>query len=230
MSDRAADLDDELRDDESSVASLLGDFYRGEMDRTVNWRGRLDQTTNWAVTIMAAILTWVFTSADNPHYILLIGIGTVAIFHWIETHRYRMYDVWRARIRLVEQDVFAPLLDPDVGNEHEEWRSELAEDLRRPALKISLGEAFARRLRRVYLPLLYILLAAWGVRITAFAPEQGPIAAASIEGVPGVAVLGIVVAFYVVWTAIAFWPRERKAMGEVYHREKVGEWKEDRSE
>lgn len=227
MDREPSDVGDELGSDVGSLSSLLGDFYRGEMDRMTSWRGRLDTTTNWAVTIMAAILTWVFSSPDNPHYLLLIGMGAVGVFHAIETKRYRMYDVWRSRVRLMEQDVFAPTFAPDVDVEHGDWRHELATDLRRPALKVPLLEAYQRRLRRVYLPLLYVLLAAWLVRIAAFSPSQGAIQAASAEGVPGVVILAAVGTVYAAWTALAFWPRERKAMGELHEVRKEGEWKEE---
>ncbi|ELZ18002.1 hypothetical protein C477_12377 [Haloterrigena salina JCM 13891] len=38
------------------------------------WRERLDQTTYWAIVIMSAILTWTFSSRNNPHYVLLLGV------------------------------------------------------------------------------------------------------------------------------------------------------------
>jgi uncharacterized membrane protein len=56
------------------VSLTLTELYRGERDRVTTWRGRLDQTTNWTVTIIAAMLTWVFSSPENPHYLLLIGM------------------------------------------------------------------------------------------------------------------------------------------------------------
>ena len=38
---------------------------------------------------MAAILTWAFSSAHNPHYIVLIVIVVVTVFLGIEARRYR---------------------------------------------------------------------------------------------------------------------------------------------
>lgn len=214
-------------DSTDGVPPFLLDLYRGELDRVTTWRGRLDQTINWAVTIMAAVLTWVFSSPDNPHYLLLIGMLTVMIFHVVETRRYRAYDVFRARVRLIEEDVFAAALDPTEGVEHEEWRAELAADLRRPALKTSFGEASARRLRRVYLPLLVVLLAAWVTRITVFTPDEGPLASAAVVGVPGIVVVATVALAYLAAIGFAYWPRERQAKGELYERDKEGEWKDE---
>ncbi|WP_123535643.1 DUF2270 domain-containing protein [Halosimplex salinum] len=224
--DDSETLGDLLERVEENLPSLLGHMYRGEMDRANTWRGRLDQTTNWAVTIMAALLTFVFTSPDNPHYLLLIGMVTVEVFHVVDTRRYLTYDVWRSRVRLLEEDVFAAAVDPDSGIEHADWQRELGKDLRRPALKTPLPEAFARRLRRIYLPLLLVLLAAWIARITVFASDSGPLAAAAIVGIPGAVVIGAVAVCFLAAIFVAYRPRDRQAMGELYERDKQGEWKE----
>lgn len=76
---------DEPNDD---VPSVLTSLYRGEIDRVTTWRGRLDKTTNWTVTIIAAVLTWVFSSPDDPHYLLLAGMLAVMTFHLVKTRRY----------------------------------------------------------------------------------------------------------------------------------------------
>ncbi len=209
----------------ADVPSYLAHLYRGELDRATSWRGRLDQTVNWAVTIIAALLTWVFSSPDNPHYLLLIGMLAVALFHFVETRRYRAYDAWRARVRLIEADVFANALDPAEGVQHADWRAELGSDLRRPALKTPFLEAYARRLRRIYLPLLFVLLAAWIVRLTAFPRDSRPIAAAAIEGVPGTVVVVLVAVFYLGATGLAAWPIERRATGELRENGREGDWK-----
>ena len=225
MSARSDGGDETAEKPIDGVPTTLTELYRGEIDRTTNWRGRLDQTTNWTVTIIAAVLTWVFSNPDNPHYLLLIGMLTVMTFHIIETRRYRRYDVWRARIRLLERDVFAAAIHPDDNADHDDWRSELGTDLRRPALKMPFIEAYARRYRRVYLPLQTVLLVAWVVRITVFSAEAGPIATAGVVGVPGEVVIAVVGLAYFGTGAIMAWPRERKATGEMYDRDKEGDWK-----
>ena len=68
------EIGSEMVDQSTGLGSVMAHAYRGEMDQATTWRQRLDQTTTWAVTIIAAILTWAFTNADNPHYILLIGV------------------------------------------------------------------------------------------------------------------------------------------------------------
>jgi uncharacterized membrane protein len=225
MSTRS-DSDDETAEKPiDDVSSTLTELYRGEIDRVTTWRGRLDQTTNWAVTIIAAVLTWVFSSPDNPHYLLLIGMLMVMTFHIVETRRYRRYDVWRARIRLLERNVFAATIHPEAHADHQDWRSELGTDLRRPALKIPFIEAYARRYRRVYLSLQTVLLVAWIVRLTVFSTEAGPIATAGVVSVPGEVVIAVVGIAYLGTAAIMAWPRDRKATGEMYDRDKEGDWK-----
>lgn len=214
-------------EDPSSLYALMGHFYRGEMDRMTTWRGRLDQTTYWAVTIVAAVLTWAFSSADNPHYIILIGMVTLVVFLLFETRRYRAYDVWRSRVRVLEEDLFATVFDPEAEAVHEDWRAELSEDLRRPALKVSLLEAVSRRLRRVYLGLLAVMLAAWLFRITAFEPREPWTTTAAFPGVPGTVVVAVVGVFYLLAVGLAFLPLDRQAMGEFHERDAEGEWKDE---
>jgi uncharacterized membrane protein len=219
------DLGDEVAADVSEMSSVLGDAYRGELDRETTWRERLDQTTTWAVTVMAAILTWAFSSPDNPHYVILVGVLAVGLFLLIEARRYRDYDVYRSRVRLFQENLLADALDPSRESEHEDWRSELSGDYRDPTMKITMLEAVANRLRRIYLALVTVLLLAWLFRITAYVGETGVVETASIGALPGVLVLGIVAAFYGTVLVIVLWPHERQAKGEFGNRE-VGDWKE----
>ncbi|WP_299331039.1 DUF2270 domain-containing protein, partial [Haloplanus sp.] len=165
-------------------------LYRGEIHRMTLWRERLDRTTNWAVLLLAAILTWAFTNASNPHYVLLIGNLAVGLFLIIEARRYRAYDMWRSRVRTLQRNVFAIGLDP-TREPADDWRRRLASDYHQPALKISTEEAVAHRLRRVYLPLLAILNAAWVLRVTSFGPARWP-ASAAVGMIPGLVVTGVV--------------------------------------
>ena len=215
----------EMVDDSTGLGSVMAHAYRGEIDRVGTWRQRLDETTTWAVTLMAAILTWAFSSTDNPHYILLIGIVVVTIFLGIEARRYRDYDVFRSRARVIQENLFANALDPSQGTENHDWRAELSRDYRRPTLKVSVYEAVANRLRRVYLALLSVLLIAWIFRITAFVPRQDWLTTAGIARLPGIVVVAVVGVFYVVLLGVTFWPHERHAKGE-FHDEDPEELKE----
>ncbi len=235
MSDIPSDFDPESRkereiagraaDDESDFLSLMGHMYRGEVGRTTSWRARLDRTTNWAVIITATLLTWAFSSESRPHYILLVGMVMVSVFLGIEARRYQTYDIWRSRVRMIEENVFANLLEPE-GVEHTNWRELLSDDLRKPKIKTPNFEAISRRLRRIYLPLLTVLLAAWIVKLIVFPTTQNKfIREASLGGIPGILIILIVILFYISIFIIAFWPKSRYAKGEFKKTKKPGKWK-----
>ncbi|WP_323172206.1 DUF2270 domain-containing protein [Natrialba sp. PRR66] len=219
------ELGNEIDTEISTMSAVLGDTYRGELDRETTWRSRLDQTTTWSVTVMAAILTWAFSSADNPHYIILIAVLVVTTFLMIEARRYRDYDVYRSRVRLIQQNLIANALDPSSELEHEDWRQKLSNDYRTPTVKITLLEALRNRLRRIYLALLLVLLLAWVFRITAFATGDGFLTVASVGTLSGTVVTGLVGVFYSLVLVVSLWPREREAMGE-FRGGDAGEWKE----
>lgn len=196
-------LTEEVGNDSDSLLAMLGHFYRGEVERTVSWRTRLDQTTNWSVVLMAAILTFVFSSENNPHYVLLIGALAVAAFLIIESQRYQEYDAWRYRVRLIQRHYIANITDRDQSPEPE-WRDKLARDLREPTFEISRLRAITHRLKRVYLLLLTVLLAAWVLRITVFDDSTWS-EAASIANIPGVVIVAVVGLLYLALCGLALW-------------------------
>jgi uncharacterized membrane protein len=234
MSDKSDEFDPEARDqreigremvDQSTgLGSVMAHFYRGEMDRETTWRQRLDQTTTWAVTVIAAILTYAFSSSGTSHAILLAGMVITTLFLGIEARRYQDYDIYRARIRMIQENLFANALDPAAGVEHNDWRRELSDDLRHPAVKVPYREAVHRRLRRVYLALLVLLLAAWIFRITVLSSKPW-LDSAAFGTIPGSVIIGAVVLFYLAAFAVTHWPLERQAKGEFDKREE-GTWKD----
>ncbi|TKX75864.1 DUF2270 domain-containing protein [Halorubrum sp. GN11_10-6_MGM] len=215
----------EAATDRSDFLSLMAHTYRGELGRTSSWRTRIDRTTNWAVVVTASLLTWTFSSESRPHYVLLIGLVMLSVFLGIETRRYRTFDVWRSRVRLLEENVFANALDPE-GVEQSNWRGLLSEDLREPTIKMPTVEAVSRRLRRVYAPLFAVLVAAWVVRLTVFTPSgNGVVATAAVGAVPGALVLAGVAAFSLVALALTLRRAPRRAKGEMQAAETADEWK-----
>ncbi|MFD1514332.1 DUF2270 domain-containing protein [Halomarina rubra] len=202
-----------LLDVEMGPSSALAHLYRGEVHRMKLWRERLDKTTNWAVIVLAALLTFAFTNQENPHYVLLIGNAAVALFLVIEARRYRAYDIWRSRVRYLQQSVWAPGLDPERDVDPD-WRHELAEDYVNPTMKITAEEAVAHRLRRVYLPLFAILNGAWVLRVTSFSAVGWP-ASADIGMLPGATVTAVVALAFLGCVVVAFRPRIWHATGEL---------------
>lgn len=219
-------LGESVAGDPSSMTGMLGHFYRGQMSRVTTWRSRLDQTSYWAVTLLAALLTWVFSSQNNPHYLLLLAMSAMVVFLVVETRRYRAYDVWRERVRLLERDLFAQMFDPDEDLPHPDWRQRLAADLRSPAVKTPMRVALARRLRRIYFPLLLVVLIAWLVRITVFQPTETWRTTAGIFGIPGVAVVAGVGLFYLAVTGIVIYSVVTRGESEFHERERTDPWRE----
>ncbi|MFC5972517.1 DUF2270 domain-containing protein [Halomarina salina] len=227
--DGAADDPDEevaadVADDAEALLSALPHYYRGEVSQANTTLDRIDQTTNWAITLIAALLSIVFSSDDMPAYLLLVGLVVLGVFLVYETRRYRFYDLYRARVRMIQENVFANVLDP-VGAQHTAWREELGEDLRYPTFKVSNWEALSRRIRRIYGLLFGVLGISWLAKVTLFAGDGRWLEAAALPGVPGIAVTAFLGAFYLGLVALAVWPSEREAKGEI-HGERPGEWKE----
>jgi uncharacterized membrane protein len=140
-------------------------FYRGEVQRSNTWRNRLDTTTNWAVITAGATLSFVFSSPSNPHFVIPINSILVAIFLLMEARRYRYYEIWSSRVRVLETGYFARLLSPESVPADEAWAEHLASDLTTPHFTITEWEAVGRRLRRNYLWIFALLALSWNLKV-----------------------------------------------------------------
>ena len=210
--------------DREEFLSLLPHYYRGEMSQSGNLLTRLDLTTDWAIVVVTAVLALAFRGGDVSAYLLLIGIVGVSLFLLFDVRRYRAYDASRARLRLLEENLFANALQPSDAP-LETWRAELGDDLRRPTFKVSYWEALSRRLRRIYYPLYVLLGVAWLFRVTLYEPGEPWTQTATVPGIPGVVVVIVVAAFFLVATALTVWPQQREAKDE-FHGEDSGSWKQ----
>ncbi|MGH9871967.1 MAG: DUF2270 domain-containing protein [Pyrinomonadaceae bacterium] len=140
-------------------------FYRGEVQRSNTWRNRLDTTTNWAVLTAGATLSFVFSSQSNPHFVIPINSILVAIFLLMEARRYRYYEIWSSRVRVIETGYFAQMLAPESVPTDESWAEHLAADLITPHFTITEWEAVGRRLRRNYLWIFALLALSWNLKV-----------------------------------------------------------------
>jgi len=145
--------------------TALVHFYRGEIQRSNVWRGRLDATTNWAVITAGATLSFVFSSPDNPHFAIPINSILVSIFLFMEARRYRYYEVWANRVRVLETGYFAPMLSHQTMPPDKEWAEHISADLITPHFTISEWEAVGRRLRSNYLWIFILLALSWTLKI-----------------------------------------------------------------
>ncbi len=149
----------------SEFNTAMVHFYRGEVQRSNVWRNRLDATTNWAVITAGATLSFVFSSADNPHFAIPINSILVAIFLFMEARRYRYYEVWANRVRILETGYFAPMLSHRTIPPDKEWADHISADLISPHFTISEWEAVGRRLRANYLWIFVLLALSWTLKI-----------------------------------------------------------------
>ena len=148
----------------SEFTTAMVHFYRAEIQRSNTWRMRLDNTTNWAVITTGAVISFAFASPQNHFGVFILNILLVMIFLWIEARRYRYYELWSLRTRLMETDFFAAMLVPPF-TPHPEWAEKLSESLLSPEFPISMWEALGRRFRRNYFWILLILNMAWAFKI-----------------------------------------------------------------
>src|SRR5258708_15822707 len=93
--------------------TAMAHLYRGEVQRSNTWRNRLDTTTNWAVLTAGATLSFAFSSPTNPHFVIPINSILLVIFLLMEARRYRYYEIWSSRVRVLETAYFAHFLPPE---------------------------------------------------------------------------------------------------------------------
>ena len=199
----------EMVDRSTGLGSVMAHLYRGEVDRMVNRRSRLDSTTNWAVTVIAGILAYAVSNPGVAHATILVGMLIGVVFLLIEARRFQRYDIWRSRVRSIQENLFADALNPAEGVEQRDWRRQLSRDYRDPGRKVPLRDAVAHRLRRVYLPLLGGLPVVWLFRLTG--GDQSVPQSASVFGAPGWVVLGSVGVGFVCLLGLAFAPSAETA-------------------
>jgi uncharacterized membrane protein len=147
------------------IAALVH-LYRGEMHRALTWRQRLDTTTNWAVFTTGALLSFLFTQDKHDYHVVgIFGILLVFFMLCYEARRFRFFDVWRSRVRKLEENFYAPLLRRDLTSPVENWGFLVAEDLLTPRFKISYLVAMRARLIRNYIPIFLVLFGAWVAKL-----------------------------------------------------------------
>ncbi|PYL04694.1 MAG: integral membrane-like protein, partial [Verrucomicrobia bacterium] len=151
--------------------NAMSHFYRGELGRIMIWRQRLDITTNWAITSSTAIITIAFANREVPHIIFFFNLAIVWVMLWIEARRYRFYDAFRARVRMLEAHFLVPMVMENRQMLQGEWKKLVCEDLILPSFKISKLEAIGRRLKRNYVFIFILIMVAWVTKIFLHATE-----------------------------------------------------------
>ncbi len=215
----------------SEYITTMVHFYRGEMARANIWRTRLDTTTNWAVVTTGGMLSFAFSQPGHSHVTLLLAGALVAVFLGFEARRFRYFDVWRSRIRMIEENFLIPILRRNLISPRSQWRDLVAEDLDAPTFKITYLQAVAMRLRRNYIWLYLVILTAWTGKLhlhPAPAASLGEVLGRMAIGpVPGGAVLAVVAtgSIFLAWMAVQM-GRQHGGSDEVHGVERsVDRWK-----
>jgi uncharacterized membrane protein len=194
----------------SEYIAALVHFYRGELHRSTIWRVRLDTTTNWAIISVMGLVTFTFGDPLHSHAPLIVGMLLVLTFMGIEARRYRIFNVWCARVRNLEVNFLSPILQYDMKGVQQGWGKLVAEDLLHPRFNMTWQQALRARLIRNYLPLFALLLLCWLVKLQ---PGNQPYLPAfpqwvqrmQIGFISGWATFGFVIVFYCYLALLVFW-------------------------
>ncbi len=145
--------------------SVMVHFYRGETHRSTIWRQRIDATTNWAVLTVAGMLSVAFADPNQSHFLLLLSNLVVFAFLVIEARRYRRYEVYAARVRMLEENFLAPMVSRSLVSPMPHWRQQICSDLDQPRYKSRMVPTMGFRLRRNYIFIYAILSGAWLLKL-----------------------------------------------------------------
>jgi uncharacterized membrane protein len=228
----------------SEFTTAMVHLFRAEVQRANVWRQRLDATTNWAVISTGAAISIGFSQSGGAHFVILMNMLLVTMFLWIEARRYRYYELWSYRVRLMETDFFAAMLVPPF-HPSPDWAESLAEHLLHPHFPISTLEAVGRRLRRNYLWIYGGLTASWMMMLW-LQPQiassfQDLSQRAAIGPIPGPVVMTITLLFFAILVLISLGtiglqdasgevlPRygqqpEIPGLGDQKHKPRAGAW------
>ena len=191
----------------ASEIGAIAHLYRGEVYRSTIWRSRLDHTTNWAVVTTGIALSLSYSTAESSTLpLILVGL-LVIVFLSFEARRYRYFNVWRARCRLIETDFYAPLLVGKGTARDGKWDVLLSDDYRRPRFHISYARALGRRLRKNYCYILAVQAIAYAGKLAIHPVPLVDMAEffdrAAIGPIPGELIILAGAIFHGGWIAIA---------------------------
>ena len=181
-------------------------FYRGELGRMMVWRQRFDATVNWSIIATGSLVAYAVGKPAMMNQAMLINLAVLGFFAFLEARRYRFYDTFRARVRMLEVHFIAPaVLGAEKKTLQGPWREHLVQDLIIPSFKCSYAFALGRRFRHIYGALHLFVLFAWvflvGFHTRTFSEWA---AGFSLGKAPGWLVLTLVLIYLLVLAIIIF--------------------------
>jgi uncharacterized membrane protein len=205
----------------AAEVGALAHLYRGEMYRSKIWRTRLDATTNWAVVTTGIAMSVPFSSAESSPLPLVLVSFLVCVFLIFEGRRYRYFDIWRTRVRIMEVSFFGPVLRGRGVRTDNGWNEVLADDYTGLYFHIGYFEAIGRRLRRNYCWIFAVqIVSYWGkilIHPTPLTTLDELFLRTSIGPVPGEVVLAAGSVFYLTLFALgALTLRGQRAVGRAH--------------
>lgn len=173
-------------------------YYRAVVAHMDVWRQRMDATTNWAAATAAGMITFTFSTASTPHYVLLLALAFQTVFLLMESRRYQTFDLWRHRFRKLNRILIVPALqNRPLDDAAEREMQELALDMGRTVPHLDLFHAIGYRARRNYGYLFAVTLLAWLMKLEIQPTPALTLAEflqrATIAFIPGSAVFAMVV-------------------------------------
>jgi uncharacterized membrane protein len=168
------------------------------------------------------MLSITLASPSNDHGVLLFGMVLCLLLLIIESRRYRHFDVYRRRVRLLERNYYSRIFQRENVPD-ERWVESMATDLRSPMFSMTTSEAISRRLRRNYIWIFLVLLIAWILKVFNISAvghqwfSYELVSKAALGPVPGSFVAGAVTLFYCLVTVWTF--RSIKREGELSYGE-----------
>lgn len=232
-------VDDEEKPEISSdeIETILIHLYRGEVQRVNTWRGRLDKTPYWTLVMVAGMISWAFSAPNRSPALILVTIPLASALLTLEANRYQIHEVWRSRVRMLEENFFANTLDPEASLPRTEWMKVLSEDLREPQFKVSFFTALSLRLRRIYLWIFATILIGWFMKLilhpTQASSIAGVIERARIGFIPGLGVIIFMLSFFislVLLAVLGIYPAKEERGGKVLEEEPGYEWRREENE
>ena len=212
----------------SETIMTLVHYYRAEAQRSLAWRERLDRTTNWAVGATAAFLGFGYSHPEFPHPFFMFGIAILYVLLLVEARRFRFYDAYEYRVRLLHQNFIYNVVAHDrlsdeigIDGENVYWRAELASDLRYPQYKMSIGYALGSRISANYIYLFSLLLSGWLMKIklhpTVADNWQSYLDQAAIGFLSGWFTFGLMLAFFIHLLILMYKGKKEKGGRDVLH-------------
>jgi len=142
----------------------------------------------------------------SPLPLIVVGL-LVVVFLLLESRRYRYFSVWRARCRLMETDIYGPMLRGEGVSLDGKWNTLLADDYTNPHFHVSYWRAIGRRLRSNYAYILTIQAVAYFGKLAIHPVPAGDMATflarASVGPLPGWIVVLCGIAFHGSWVLLA---------------------------